>query len=139
MAELGSREVALTFTNYELPKGVTPEEQARRIAIFAFKASAFARESDKTEVIFEEGSEAARVSRRYSFGGEELAVGEAPSPEATYSLEAGSFDTLRQSASLSGLGMCCAIWRDSPYSRPAMPVGYRTSSSGAESPTITRS
>ena len=80
--DMGSREVTLTFTNYVLPKGVTPEEQARRIAILAFKTSVFVRESDKTEVIFEEGSESASVSRRYSFSGEELAAGEAPSPEA---------------------------------------------------------
>ncbi len=77
--DMGSREVTLTFTNYELPKGVTPEEQARRIAILAFKTSAFARESDETEVIFEERSESASVSRRYSFSGEELALGHLPS------------------------------------------------------------
>ncbi len=46
-SEMGSREVTLTFTNYELPKGVAPEEQARRIAILAFKTSAFAKESDR--------------------------------------------------------------------------------------------
>ena len=79
--EFGTREITLTFTDYELPQGVTPEVLARRIAILAFKTSAFARASDKIEVIFEEGSESASVSRRYSFSGEESAAGEAPSPD----------------------------------------------------------
>ena len=80
--DMGSREVTLTFTNYELPKGVTLEEQARRVARLAFKTSTFAMRSDTTEVIFETGSESATVSRRFSFSGEDLAAGDAPSPEA---------------------------------------------------------
>ena len=69
--------IAKARENHELT-----EEQARRIAILAFKTSAFARESDEIEVIFEEGSESASVSRRYSVSGEELAAGDAPSPKA---------------------------------------------------------
>ena len=76
--DMGSRETTLTFTNYEPPEGVVEEEQARRIAILAFQTSQFARESDKTDVVFDEtkGSGSASVSRRYSFSGDELAVGE---------------------------------------------------------------
>ena len=81
--DVGSREVTLTFINYELPNGVTPEEQARRIAIAAFKTSDFATNSDKTEVIFIESSDSTSLSRKYSFTSEDLAAGDAASLEAT--------------------------------------------------------
>ena len=81
-SEAGTREVTLTFTNYELPEGVIPEERARQIAILAFKNSELTRESDKTDVIFEEitSSGSASVSRtsRYSFSREELAASVGP-------------------------------------------------------------
>ena len=48
-----SRQVTLTFTNYELPLGIAPEEQARRIAVLSFNASDFVKESDEMNVIFE--------------------------------------------------------------------------------------
>ena len=87
--DAGSREVMLTFTNYELPKQITQEEQARRIAILSFKTSEFVQESDQTDVIFENTarSEFANTSQtsKYSFGREQLAAAvaaEMPSREA---------------------------------------------------------
>jgi hypothetical protein len=81
-SDMGRHEVILTFTNYELPQGITLEEQARRIAIAAFTASAFARGSDNTEVIFKDVTESTSVSRKYSFSGEELAAGDVAAPIA---------------------------------------------------------
>ena len=46
-SDLDSREVTLTFMNYKPPQGVTLEEEARRIAMDAFNASAFVKEADK--------------------------------------------------------------------------------------------
>jgi len=85
--DMGSREVTLTFTNYDLPEGVAAEERARRIAMLAFKTSAFVKEADKTDVIFEEieRSKSASVSRtsKYTFSREELIASKAPSGNAT--------------------------------------------------------
>ena len=88
-SDAGSREVTLTFTNYELPQEVALEDQARRIVILSFKTSEFVKESDRIEVIFEiagrgEFANTSQISK-YSFGREELAAavaGEAPSREA---------------------------------------------------------
>ena len=63
----GQREVTLTFADYELPEGVDPREHARRIAVVAHDTSPFVRESNKTEVVFQEGDEWASVLRKYSF------------------------------------------------------------------------
>jgi hypothetical protein len=87
-SDIGSREVTLTFNNYEPPGEVTLEEQARRIAIVAFKISAFANNSDEIQVAFVEGSESTSISRKYSFSGEELAASEAASSEAAGDIKA---------------------------------------------------
>lgn len=67
----GTREVTLTFTDYDLPAGVDPQEHARRIAAIAHESSGFAREADETVVVFHEGDESASVLRRYSFPAED--------------------------------------------------------------------
>lgn len=63
----GSREVTLTFDDYQLPATPDPREHARRIARLAHERSVFGAESDKTVVVFREGDEWASVTRRYSF------------------------------------------------------------------------
>ena len=68
----GERQATLTFTGYELPAGVDPQDHARQIAAAAYEASGFVRDADKTEVVFFEGDESASVLRRYSFAASEL-------------------------------------------------------------------
>jgi hypothetical protein len=81
-SDSGRREVRLTFTNYELPGGISPEEQARRIALLSFEVSEFVKHSDKTEVIFENigSGESGNFSQtsKYSFDRDELAAVVAP-------------------------------------------------------------
>ena len=63
----GSREVTLTFDDYQLRPALDPREHARRIAQFAHERSTFAEESDKTVVVFRDGDEWASMTRKYSF------------------------------------------------------------------------
>ena len=85
-----SRQVTLIFTDYEMPLGIAPEEQARRIAVFSFDASDFVKKSDEMNVIFEstERGKFASASRtsKYFFGPEGLAAAvaaDAPPREAS--------------------------------------------------------
>ena len=72
--ERGSREVRLTFSNFERPPGVVADELARRIALAAYQASTFAGRADHAEIVFEEGDESASVARRFAFAVQELAA-----------------------------------------------------------------
>ena len=72
--ERGSRDVRLTFSNFERPPGVAADELARRIARAAYQASTFAGRADRAEVVFEEGDESASVARRFAFSVQELAA-----------------------------------------------------------------
>ena len=68
-SDIGSREVAITFTDYEVPDETTQEDQARKIAILAAEASSFAKRADRTDIIFNDltGGDSSSVSRRYTF------------------------------------------------------------------------
>ena len=70
----GTRDVTLTFSDYELPTGIDPQEHARRIALAAHEVSAFVRDADRTEIVFYEGDESASVLRKYSFAAEALTI-----------------------------------------------------------------
>lgn len=72
--EGGAREVTLTFSDYDPPPGVDPRELARSMARAAYESSAFAAESGKTMVVFEEGDDSASVVRKFSFAAGELAA-----------------------------------------------------------------
>ncbi len=76
--DLVHRQITLTFTNYELPLGITQENLARRIAVRSFNSSDFVKRSDEMNVIFEdaERGEFATASRtsKYTFGPEDLAA-----------------------------------------------------------------
>lgn len=80
-SDTGSREVTLTFTNYELPQEVTAEDLARRIAALSFETSEFVKQSDRTAVVFELTEGGTSQTSKYSFGPEELAAAAAGEAE----------------------------------------------------------